>query len=191
MIGASAALHTSDLVWDGPMAGIRIGRIDGKFIPYPTFAEREQSDIDMIVAATKDAIVMVEGEMSEMAESEVIDAMLFGHENIKPVLELQEKIRKACGKPKREFVEPKLDESLVAKVHDLTAAKIKKGLSIREKHSRSEALSNTKSWLMEEIAAEGKPYAGQEKDVDAAYACLLYTSPSPRDATLSRMPSSA
>ena len=68
MTGASAALHISDLVWDGPLAGVRVGRIDGQFVANPTFAEREKSDMDIIVAASKDAIMMVEGEMHELQE---------------------------------------------------------------------------------------------------------------------------
>ena len=81
IIGASCAIHISDLVWDGPLAAIRVGRIDGKFVAFPTFAERELSDLDIIVAATEDAICMVEGEMAELDEEIVIDALLFGHEN--------------------------------------------------------------------------------------------------------------
>ena len=91
MTGASAALHISDLVWGGPIAGVRIGRIDGEFVANPTFAEREKSDMDIVVAASKDAIMMVEGQMHEMQENVVIDALLFAHQAVQPLIELQER----------------------------------------------------------------------------------------------------
>src|ERR1043166_5175308 len=84
MTGASTALHISDLVWGGPIAGVRIGRIDGQFVANPTFAEREKSDMAIVVAASKDAIMMVEGEMHEMQEDVVIDALLFAHQAVQP-----------------------------------------------------------------------------------------------------------
>ena len=90
MTGASAALHLSDLVWGGPLAGVRIGRIDGQFVANPTFAEREKSDMDIVIAASKDAIMMVEGEIKELQEDVVIDALLFAHQAVQPLIELQE-----------------------------------------------------------------------------------------------------
>src|ERR1043165_3973517 len=109
MTGASAALHLSDLVWAGPLAGVRIGRIDGQFVANPTFAEREKSDMDIIVAASKDAIMMVEGEIKELQEDVVIDALLFAHQAVQPLIELQERLRAAHGKEKRPFVKPEVD----------------------------------------------------------------------------------
>ena len=118
MTGASAALHISDLVWDGPLAGVRVGRIDGQFVANPTFAEREKSDMDIIVAASKDAIMMVEGEMHELQEDVVIDALLFAHQAVQPLIELQERLRAANGKEKRPFTPPVTDEALAAKVKE-------------------------------------------------------------------------
>jgi len=112
MTGASCALHLSDLVWAGPLAGVRIGRIDGEFVANPTFAEREKSDMDIVVAASKDAIMMVEGEMHEMQENVVIDALLFAHQAVQPLIELQERLRAANGKDKRPFTPPVVDENL-------------------------------------------------------------------------------
>ena len=168
IIGASCALHISDLVWDGPLAAIRVGRIDGKFVAYPTFEEREQSDLDIIVAATADAICMVEGEMAELDEETVIDALLFGHESIKPVLELQEKIRKAVGITKREFVEPVADKDIFIKVDKLVAGKVKEALAVREKHARSAALSEVKAFAMESLSGEYEGRAGEVADAFGA-----------------------
>src|SRR6476619_693633 len=100
MTGASAALHCSDLVFDGPIAGVRVGRIDGQFVANPTFTEREKSDMDIIVAASKDAIMMVEGEMKELSEDVVIDALMFAHQAVQPLIELQERLRASNGKEK-------------------------------------------------------------------------------------------
>src|SRR5678816_3208883 len=119
MTGASAALHISDLVWGGPIAGVRVGRIDGEFVANPTFAEREKSDMDIVVAASKDAIMMVEGEMHEMQENVVIDALLFAHQAVQPLIELQDRLRAANGKDKRPFTPPVADEALAAQVKEL------------------------------------------------------------------------
>ena len=172
IIGASCALHISDLVWDGPLAAIRVGRIDGKFVAYPTFEEREQSDLDIIVAATEDAICMVEGEMAELDEETVIDALLFGHESIKPVLELQNKIRAAVGITKREFVEPVADKDIFIKVDKLVAGKVKEALAVREKHARSAALSEVKAFAMESLAGDGMDYADRGGEVADAFGAV-------------------
>ncbi len=169
IIGASCALHISDLVWDGPLAGIRVGRIDGKFVAFPTFEERDQSDLDIVVAATADAICMVEGEMAELDEETVIDALLFAHDAVKPILELQEKIRAAVGLPKREFVEPESDKDLYIKVEELVAGKVTEALAVREKHSRSAALSEVKAFALESLASEGMDYADRAEEVAEAF----------------------
>src|SRR3954471_5353213 len=102
LTGASAALHISDIPWNGPIVGVRVGRMNGEFVAYPTVAEIEQCDVDLVVACSKDAIVMVEGGAAEATEADVIDALMFAHETAQPVIELIEKLRKAVGKPKRE-----------------------------------------------------------------------------------------
>src|ERR1700759_3877258 len=127
MTGASCALHLSDLVWAGPLAGVRVGRIDGQFVANPTFAEREKSDMDIIVAASKDAIMMVEGEMKELQEDTVIDALLFAHAAVQPLIELQERLRAANGKEKRPFTPPVVDEALVARVKEFAGDRLARG----------------------------------------------------------------
>jgi len=169
MTGASAALMVSDLVWDGPIAGIRVGRVDGQLIAYPTYEEQAQSDIDLVVAASRDAIVMVEGGMKEVQESVLIDALLFAHEAIQPLLDLQEKVRAAAGKEKRAFEPPKTDEELYAKAKAFAWDKVKAAMAIKEKHARSHALSMVGAELREELCGEGAVYADREKDVGEAY----------------------
>ena len=101
LTGASAALHVSDIPWAGPIVGIRVARVEGAFIAYPTFEQQAASDIDLVVAASKDAIVMVEGGAAEASEADIVEALMFAHREAQPVLALIEKLRAAVGKPKR------------------------------------------------------------------------------------------
>src|ERR1700759_2592113 len=153
MTGASCALHISDLVWDGPLAGVRIGRIDGQFVANPTFAEREKSDMDIIVAASKDAMMMVEGEMHELQEDVGIHALLFGHRAVQPLIELQERLRAANGKEKRPFTPPVTDEALAAKVKDIAYDKLATAMTIKDKKKRGAAVSALRT---EALAAAGE-----------------------------------
>jgi len=106
MTGASAALMLSDIPWAGPYAAVRIGRVrddngERRFIVNPTFAERAASDLDLVVAASRDAIVMVEGGAHQLPEDIIIDALLLAHKECQPVIDLIEKMQAAVGKPKR------------------------------------------------------------------------------------------
>src|SRR3954468_8782841 len=141
MTGASAALHCSDLVWAGPLAGVRIGRIDGVFVANPTFAEREKSDMDIIVAASKDAIMMVEGELEELGEDVVIDALFFAHQAVQPLIELQERLRAANGKEKRTFAPLAVEETLAARVKELAWDRLAHAMTTKDKKLRRDALS--------------------------------------------------
>ena len=172
MTGASAALHVSDLVWAGPLAGVRVGRIDGVFVANPTFAEREKSDMDIIVAASKDAIMMVEGEMKELQEDTVIDALLFAHAAVQPLLELQERLRAANGKEKRPFIAPVADETLAARVKDSAWDRLKEAMTTKDKKKRSGAVSALKSEMVTTLGGEGQPWHGKPKDIDAAFGKL-------------------
>src|SRR3954463_9056565 len=154
MTGASAALHVSDLVWAGPIAGVRVGRIDGEFVANPTFAEREKSDMDIIVAASRDAIVMVEGEINDLQEDTVIDALLFAHQAVQPLIELQERLRAAVGKDKRPFTPPVADESLAARVKDLAWDKLGTALQIKDKKKRYAEVATVKAETLATVQGE-------------------------------------
>ncbi|MBL8619788.1 MAG: polyribonucleotide nucleotidyltransferase [Myxococcales bacterium] len=173
MTGASAAIHISDLVWDGPLVGIRVGYIDGKLVANPTFAERKLSTMDMVVACTKDAIMMVEGEMHEVGEALIIDGMLFALEAAQPLIKLQQKLRELAGKPKREFTKPVADEALFAKVKELGLDDLAKAMATREKKKRGAAISEVHKKVAEQLTAEGQPWAGKRKDVDGAWSKLV------------------
>jgi polyribonucleotide nucleotidyltransferase len=172
MTGASCALTVSDLVWDGPLAGVRVGRIDGQFIANPTFAEREKSDMDIIVAAARDAIMMVEGEMEELPESVVIDALMFAHEAVQPLIQLQERLRAANGKEKRPFTPPVIDEHLMARVTDMARERLQTAYTTRDKHARRNAISSVHTETRAALTAEGQQWFGKPKDVDAAFGKL-------------------
>ena len=170
MTGASCALHISDLVWAGPLAAVRIGRIDGAFVANPTFAEREKSDMDIIVAASRDAIMMVEGEMDELQEDTVIDALLYAHQAVQPLIDLQERLRAGNGKEKRPFTAPVADEALAAKVKDSAWNRLQEVMLIKDKKARRESISGLHTDIRTTLTAEGQPWAGKAKDVDAAFA---------------------
>jgi len=172
MTGASCAVHISDLVWDGPIAGVRIGRIDGEFVANPTFAEREKSDMDIVVAASKDAIMMVEGEMHELQEDTIIDALLYAHQAVQPLIELQERLRASNGKEKRPFTPPVTDEALAAKVKESAWDRLKEVMTIKDKKRRRDSIGALHTEVRGALTAEGQPWAGKAKDVDGAFAKL-------------------
>jgi polyribonucleotide nucleotidyltransferase len=154
LIGASAALHISSIPWDGPVVGVRVVRVEGRFIAYPTFEQIEASDIDVTVAATKDAIVMVEGGAAEASEVDLVDALEFAHEAGKPVLALIEKMREAVGRPKREFIVPTLEDSVKDAVKALVDDGISKACVIKEKHARYDAYGEVKAAMVASLAAK-------------------------------------
>src|SRR5690606_24424252 len=98
LTGASAAIHISAIPWNGPIAGVRVARVDGKFIIFPSFEQSEAADIDMVVACSEDAIMMVEGGAAEAKESEIIDGLEFAHNESKKIIALIKKMRDAIGR---------------------------------------------------------------------------------------------
>ncbi|HMB98873.1 MAG TPA: hypothetical protein VKM36_10345, partial [Balneolaceae bacterium] len=117
--GASAALHISDIPFGGPMAEVRIGRVGGNIIINPTLDELAKSDIDLLIGGTADSVIMIEGEMDEISEKEMLDAIKEGHKAIIKLCEFQEELREEFGKAKRVFVPEPVDETLESKVKEL------------------------------------------------------------------------
>jgi polyribonucleotide nucleotidyltransferase len=173
MTGASAAITISDLVWDGPLAAVRLAQIDGQFVANPTYEERKKSNLDIIVACSKDAIMMVEGEMHELQEPVIIDALMFALEATKPLIELQEKLRAAVGKPKRTFTPPVTDEELHKRVKELGSEKLAVAMATREKKKRSSAISEVHAGVAAVLCAEGQPWFGKKKELDGAWSKLV------------------
>ncbi len=123
---ASAALMISDIPWGGPVGAVRVGRIDGKFVVNPTFAQMEDSDLDLRMAGTKDAILMVESGAKEVSEEVMVEALLFGHESMQPIIALQEKMAAEIGKPKREVPLFPIDPELVKIMQEKAAGELDK-----------------------------------------------------------------
>ncbi|MBI3578960.1 MAG: polyribonucleotide nucleotidyltransferase, partial [Ignavibacteriales bacterium] len=136
---ASAALMVSDVPFDGPIAEVRVGRIDGKFVINPTFSELEKSDLDVTIAGTDDSIVMVEGESHEISEADMLGAIKFGHESIKALCNVQRELAQEVKKAKRAIVTPEIPAELVADVKTLAESKLKRlSRTVLTKEERSQ-----------------------------------------------------
>src|SRR3984957_15551450 len=171
LTGASAALHISDIPWSGPIVGVRVGRKDGELIPYPTVEQMAECDLDVIVACSRDAIVMVEGGAAEATESDLIDALMFAHETAQPILDLIEKMRAAGGKPKKEFKAAELDPAIKARVAQLADEDLKKATKVTDKKARYEGYWVLKKKLAETLSAElgAEKYLPAEKLIKAEF----------------------
>ncbi|MGB2867353.1 MAG: polyribonucleotide nucleotidyltransferase [Bacteroidota bacterium] len=136
---ASAALLISDVPFDGPIAEVRVGRVDGKFIINPTFGELERSDLDVTVAGTDDSIVMVEGESSEISEADMLEALRVGHDAIKTLCALQKELAREIKKPVRAIAEPEIPAGLLEEVKTLAAKRLQElSKTVLTKEDRSE-----------------------------------------------------
>lgn len=140
MIGTSAALSISDVPFNGPIGGVAVGRVDGKFVINPTVTEEEQSDMYLVVAGTKDAIMMVEAEANEVPEETMLEAIMFGHEEIKKIVAVQEQFVEMAGKPKMEVVLHAVDENVNRDVRAFAQERLVEAVKIAEKHARQEAI---------------------------------------------------
>jgi polyribonucleotide nucleotidyltransferase len=182
LTGASAALQLSDIPFGGPIAGVRVARLGGQFVANPTLAQRADADLDVIMAASRDAIVMVEGGAKEVSEAVMVDALLFGQAAVKGLLDAQEELAKASGaKPKRAFDPPKNDVELRQKIRALTWEKVKEAYGRHEKHDRYGRLSEIKKELLaalkEEAAGDPARLASiqlREKEIKAYYEDVKY-----------------
>lgn len=163
-VGASLAIHLSDIPFDGPMAEVRVGRVEGEFIINPTISELENSDLDMVVGGTNDSILMIEGEMKEISEAEMLGAIKAAHEAIQKLCAFQNELREELGKPKREFVPAEVDEDLESKVKSLAEAPIKEIVNIGlGKEEYNDKIREAKK---EAIAALEEAFAADE-DADS------------------------
>ena len=182
LTAASTALQVSDVPFNGPIAGVRVGRVGGKLVANPTVSQRAEADLDVIMAASEDAIVMVEGGAAEVSEEVMIDALLFGQAAVKDLLAAQRRLAEAKGvKGKRTFEQPKSDPELRGKVKQLTWEKVREAYSRGEKHDRYGRLSEIKKELMEALRSEagGDParlasVALREKEIKGYYEDVKY-----------------
>lgn len=160
--GASAALHISDAPFQGPSAEVRVGRIDGEFIINPTITEQKDSDIDLIVGGTADSVLMIEGDMEEISEQEMLEAIKAGQDAIEKLCAFQEELREEFGKEKRTFEPEPVDEDLEAKVKEMAEDQIRELVNVGlGKEEYSERLKEIKESVVEELT-EVEEYEEEE-----------------------------
>ena len=171
IIGASAALEVSDIPFFGPIAGVKVGRVEGLFIANPTAEELEKSDIEIVVAASRDAVIMVEGSAALVSEEEMLEAVFFGHAAVQPILAAQVELRKLAGVPKREVVPPVVDEALKAHVGELAYGKMKDAVRIKSKMERHDRIDAIADETMTALLPEGE---GRDKEIKGFLGDLEY-----------------
>ena len=169
MLGTSVALHVSDLPFNGPLAGVRIGRISGQWIINPTQSQVRDSDMDIFLSGSRDAIVMVEGGARMVPEDEILEALFTGHEAIQPLLQIQEEIRREIGKPKRQVPLAELDSVVVNRVEELALAKLKQAIEIPEKLERYKRIGEVKGEVVTQALGE---FPEKEKHIKGAFDAL-------------------
>ena len=168
MLGSSIALSISDIPFEGPIAGVVVGRIDGNFIINPTSEQLEKTDITLTVAGTKDAINMVEAGCHEVSEEDMVEALMFGHEAIKKLIAFEEEIVKAVGKEKIAVELASFDEELERKVRDFASPKMKEAIQIKEKLEKYAAIDKVKEDTIVYINEEYKDSEDLENFVSDA-----------------------
>ena len=171
LTGASAALHVSDIPWAGPLAGVRVAKVNGELIAFPTFEQQAAADIDLMVACSKDAIVMVEGGASEALEADIVEALMFAHRSAQPIIELIERMRAAVGKTKRAFTPKKLPSEIATRVSALVDAGIIKSSLIKDKKERYDGYKAVKDILISTLTTElgAEKFAENEKLIKAEF----------------------
>ncbi len=162
MIGASAALMISDIPFEGPIAGVKVGRVDGKLIANPSAEQLKLSDLEIVVAAGKDAIFMVEGEADFVSEEDLLEAVFFAKDAVQGILAAQEELARLVDTPKREVPSLVVDEALKAKVKELAFDRIAQAFKIKAKQERYAAVAQIKE---EVVAALAEEFAGRDKEI--------------------------
>jgi polyribonucleotide nucleotidyltransferase len=164
LVGASAALEISDIPFDGPIAGIKVGRINGEFVANPTREQMEESDIDLTVAGSRTGVVMVEAGANIVSEQEMLDAIYFGHAAMQPIIDLQVELKNSVGKEKKPFVPLARDLELAAKVAAFAKDGIRERVQIKTKIERQNALSLYKDDVVAHFTADYPDQGGEIKE---------------------------
>ena len=172
MIGASTALELSDIPFAGPIASVRVGRIDGELVVNPPICDCENCDINIIVAGSRTGVVMVEGGSDVVSEADMLEAIYFGHKAIQPIIDLQLELKDACGTPKRTFNPPEKDADLVRLIEEKATEPFRAAVVTPTKIERNKALRNLKIEIFESL---GEDYADRRGEVYAIFDELLKT----------------
>lgn len=170
LTAASAALMISDIPFEGPIGGVRVGRINNEFVFNPSPAQREEGDVNIIVAATNEALVMVEGGANEASEGEVIDALMYAHDCIKELIKLQEELADGLNIEKRQLIKSEENTEIAEAVKAFASDKLKNSIIVDSKSERRDLIKKVQTELLEEYADK---YEGMEADILKAYDKLL------------------
>ncbi len=169
MNGASAALAISDIPFHNPLGGVRVGRVDGKFVTNPSPEELEVSELNIFMAASKDAILMVEGESNGVSESVMLDALWYGQEAVLPIIEMQEELMQSVGKKKRTVDVPPVDAELKSKIEAIAPKRLRDALGIKDKIERYERLDTLRDEVSNEILGDS-PDSDSAKELKQIFA---------------------
>jgi polyribonucleotide nucleotidyltransferase len=166
LLGASAALTLSDIPWKGPVASLRVGRLDGQFIINPATSKIAELDLDLVVAVGRDGVVMVEGEADFLSEDVIVEALVFAEKEAQPLLDIQDEIAKELGTVKTEIPLPQKDEELATAVAAKAIVPLKEALAIRVKHDRYAAVDAAKATVKEQLA---ETYPDREGEISGYF----------------------
>lgn len=169
MNGASAALLISDIPFGGPIGAARVGYVDGQYVLNPSRKQLERSQINLVVAGTRTAVVMVEGSSSELAEDLVLEAIFFAHAGIQPLIDLQLQLQEKAGKGKREVAAPVVDTALQERIEALAAAGMEEVVTTAEKVARSNRYSQLKAEVLAQLDPESYASKAQVSDILSDY----------------------
>jgi polyribonucleotide nucleotidyltransferase len=166
MLGTSVALEVSDIPFNGPLAGVRVGRIQGQWVINPTQSQLQDSDVDIFLSGSRDAIVMVEGGARMVPDDEILEALFLGHQAIQPLLNIQEQIKREVGKAKRTVPVVEQDKELVKRIGELARESIRESLAITDKQERYKRLDEVKSKIVSQALLQ---YPEREKEIKTAF----------------------
>ncbi len=165
LTGASAALHVSSIPFGGPVAAVRVGRVNGEFIINPSAGQLVQSDMNIVVAATREAVIMVEGGAEFVPEEDIADAIMFAHQAIVPVVNAQDELQKLVANTKEAPPEVVSDQALIGRISDLALAGMREVMTTPDKLSRRDRKKELKKSVREQLGAD---YLGKEKEIEGA-----------------------
>ena len=176
LIGASMALSISNIPFGGPIAAVRVGRFNGDFVLNPSSEVRSQSDLDLFVACSETAIVMVEGGGDEVPENVVIDALLYAHQSCQPLIQLQKELMASIGQAKRPVAAVSIDPETEKRITELATPLLKEAVVVRDKAARYDAIDQAKHKVLEQFKHEAgeAAYLTREKDAKAVFSDLKW-----------------
>ena len=167
LIGTSAALAISDIPFNGPVAAVTVGRVDGKLVINPTYEELHESDVELFVSGKADAVMSVEGGGHELPEDEVIDTIIAAHEQIKEVIKLQEGLAAVVSSEKRDYQTKQVEEALSSRVRHLATSRIRESIGMADKKEREAYLEQVQEDVLSEILAEASEEINDTATKDA------------------------